>query len=145
MRGEQRVAMRIKCLNNQIKRLMERTAIAGNDQNLTGMQFAMLGFLADRQDRDVFQRDVEAEFNIRRSTATGLLQSLERQGFIRREEVAEDARLKRIIMSEKALELNKAVRAHMDQMERRLTAGITPEELRGFYQVMDKIGKNADG
>ena len=36
----------------------------------------------------MFQRDVEAEFNIRRSTATGILQLMEKNGFLLREPVA---------------------------------------------------------
>ena len=75
------LAFRIKSLNNQIKRLMERTAILKNDANLTGMQYAVLGFLGDHDTSDgVYQKDLEKEFNIRRSTASEMLIALEKTG-----------------------------------------------------------------
>lgn len=148
MSNEQPLAMRIKALNNQIKRLMERTAIARNDANLTGMQYAILGFLSEQlneqnEGQDLFQRDIEAEFNIRRSTASGMLQLLEKDGYIRRENVPGDARLKKIIMTDKARELDKIAKVHMHELEMRLTRGITPDEMEQFYSVLQKIFDNA--
>ena len=76
---EQPLAFRIKSLSNQIKRLLERTAIEQNDANLTGMQYAILGFLGEQEESaNIYQRDIEAEFNIRRSTASGILKLLEK-------------------------------------------------------------------
>lgn len=140
------LAVQIKSLNNQIKRLMERNAISGNDANLTGVQYAILGFLSQQpDDADVFQRDVEAEFNIRRSTATGILQPLEKGGYIKRVAVAGDARLKKIIRTEKAMEVDKIARGKVDEMQVRLMRGITPDEMEQFYTVLDKIAENAEG
>ena len=53
---------------------------------------------------DIYQKDVEKEFQIRRSTATGTLQILEKNGFIRREPVKQDARLKKLVPTDKAKE-----------------------------------------
>lgn len=145
MPDEQRpLIFRIRSLSNQIKRLMERSAIEKNEANLTGMQYAILGFLAKRGDEaDVFQRDIEAEFNIRRSTATGMVQLLEKQGYICREVVPDDARLKKIRLTTKAEELDKFARANMDELEAKLVRGITPDELEWFYRVLRKISDNA--
>ena len=52
---------------------------------------------------DVYQKDVEQEFRIRRSTATVMLQSLEQKGYLVRVASTEDARLKRILLTEKAI------------------------------------------
>ncbi len=35
--------------------------------------------------KEIFQKDIEAEFNIRRSTATGILKLMEKNGFINRQ------------------------------------------------------------
>ena len=43
----------------------------------------------------VFQKDIEATFNIRRSTATGLLQCFRGNGFVKRVSVDYDARFKK--------------------------------------------------
>jgi len=144
MSTEQPLAFRIKSLNNQIRRLFERTAIVKNDANLTGMQYGILGFLSEQNDgHDVFQRDIEAEFNIRRSTASGMLQLLEKDGYIRRENVPGDARLKKIISTDKAKELDMIAKGNMIEMDMRLTRGISTDELALFYSVLKKISDNA--
>ena len=67
MKGERHVGGEIRVLSNLIKRCMDD----GMPPETTGMQGWIIGFLHRNEDRDMFQRDVEAEFNIRRSTATG--------------------------------------------------------------------------
>lgn len=144
MTNNQPLAFRIKSLNNQIRRYFERTAILENDANLTGMQYGILGFLAEQSGRtDVYQKDIEAEFNIRRSTASGMLKLLEKEGFIIRENDSEDTRLKRIIMSDRAKELNKVARANMEKLQVLLTRGISDEEMEQFYATLKKISDNA--
>ena len=143
MATEQPLAFRIKSLNNQIRRLFERTAITKNDANLTGMQYAILGFLSEQDEGpDVFQRDIETEFNIRRSTATGMLQLLEKNGYIIRENVPDDARLKKIIRTAKTKDLDRIAKANMNEMDIRLTKGISQVELEQFYSVLKKIFDN---
>jgi len=144
MRIEKPMAIRIKSLNNQIKRLFECTAIAKNDANLTGMQYAILGFLSEQDDeQDIFQRDIEAEFNIRRSTASGMLRLLEERGYIYRESISGDARLKKIITTDKAKELDRIAMENMNELDARLTKNIPPDELKQFYAVLKKISDNA--
>ncbi len=141
---EQPLAFRIKSLSNQIKRLLERTAIEQNDANLTGMQYAILGFLGEQEESaNIYQRDIEAEFNIRRSTASGILKLLEKQGLIQRTHDAVDSRLKKIILTEKAKELDKIARANLDQLQVRLTRNIPPREMEQFFRTLKKISDNA--
>lgn len=44
--------------------------------------------------RIIFQKDLETEFCIGRSTVTNILNLMEKKGFVRRESVSYDARLK---------------------------------------------------
>lgn len=141
--SEQPLAFRIKSLNNQLRRLFERTAIKENDAELTGMQYAILGFLGEQDESaDIFQRDIEAEFNIRRSTASEMLKLLEKKGFIIRVMDTEDTRLKKITMTERAKELDKVARANIEQIQMRLTKDIPPEEMEQFYKTLEKISEN---
>lgn len=61
MKGERHVGGEIRVLSNLIKRCMDD----GMPPETTGMQGWIIGFLHRNEDRDMFQRDVEAEFNIR--------------------------------------------------------------------------------
>ena len=105
MKGERHVGGEIRVLSNLIKRCMDD----GMPPETTGMQGWIIGFLHRNEDRDMFQRDVEAEFNIRRSTATGILQLMEKNGFLLREPVAYDARLKKLVLTPKALAVHEGV------------------------------------
>lgn len=144
MKSDQPLAFQLKSLNNQIRRLLERNAIDDNEAALTGGQHAILGFLSDREDQNVYQRDIEAEFNIRRSTASEMLKGLENKGLIIRVNDTVDTRLKRIIPTETAKELDKKIRANIKKLDARLTRGILPEEMESFYQTMKKIANNAE-
>ncbi|MDL2217306.1 MarR family winged helix-turn-helix transcriptional regulator [Christensenellaceae bacterium OttesenSCG-928-M15] len=144
MEKEQLLAFRIKSLNNDIKRILDRSAITKNEANLTGMQYAILGYLNSRgKQEDVFQKDVEAEFNIRRSTASSMLQLLEKKELLYRVSVPDDARLKKIILSEKAVELNKFAQENLEKLQQKLTRGISAQEMGQFFKTLQKISDNA--
>lgn len=101
----------------------------------------VIGFIANR-DCDVFQRDIEKEFNIRRSTATNILKLMEKNGLITRESVSQDARLKKIHLTEKAYELHEAVVENFKKLEEKLRCDISQDELDVFFSVLNKVNQN---
>ena len=58
--------------------------------------------------------------------------------------MAYDARLKRLVLTPKALALHDAVMARIRAAEGRAVAGIEPRELEQFFAVIDKIRKNLE-
>lgn len=111
--------------------------------DLTNMQKHMLHFiLLETLHRDLYQKDLEKEFNIRRSTATGTLQLLEKKGYLYREPVKEDARLKRIVPTESALKLRKSLLENISRREKQVREGISEEDMETFLRVMKKISEN---
>ena len=81
-------------LLNQTSRLIRRALDARINaevsSELSGVRGMVLGDIvrAERQGRDVYQRDIEQWFNIRRSSVTAMLQGMEQDGFITRSAVA---------------------------------------------------------
>ncbi len=139
------LAFRLKCVNNMIRRSLDTRFAAEERIEICGMQGPMIGFIFDKsKSQEIFQRDIEKEFNIRRSTATVMLQTLEQKGFIVRESVAHDARLKKIILTEKALEQNRVIHEKIDAFNREIERGITQEEKEEFYRILDKIITNLE-
>ena len=108
-------------LLNQTSRLIRRALDARINaevsSELSGVRGMVLGDIvrAERQGRDVYQRDIEQWFNIRRSSVTAMLQGMEQDGFITRSAVAKDARLKRLIATEKGPQQTAAARAVLEQ------------------------------
>ena len=87
----------IHMLSHQMKRNCNNVDSAITNDDLTVMQKHVLKFvLLESLHRDLYQKDIEEEFQIRKSTVTGILKLMESHGYIRRESVKRDARLKRI-------------------------------------------------
>ena len=98
--------------------------------------------LARGQECDVFQKDIEEEYSLRPPTATKILKDMEKNGLIRRETVPYDARLKRIVVTEKGLQYQEMIRESLEETERRLTAGITEDDLATFFRVISRMIRN---
>ena len=132
----------IRILSNQIKRHFDHTA---ERNGVTGVQGRILHFIiAESQSKDVFQRDIEEAFYLRRSSATGILQSLEKNGMIFRESVLHDARLKRIVVTDKGNQMKEQVIEDIETLERRLRKDISSEEMEHFYKTLEKISRNLE-
>ncbi len=130
----------INQLSHQIKRRMDaRLARMG----VTGVQGRILHYIIDRQkEQPVFQKDIEEVFRLRRSTATGILQLLEKNGLIRREAVSHDARLKSLIPTEKADAIYKEMRDCIQETQGLLVQDIDPAQLQIFLQVVRQMSDN---
>lgn len=102
----------------------------------------IIGYLFERRNEDVFQKDIENRFEIRRSTATKLLQLMESNGLITRTAVLSDARLKKITLTEKAVSMHEHFREEIDCFEAALSFGLTEEEVETFFRITDKIYNN---
>ena len=140
MKGERHVGGEIRVLSNLIKRCMDD----GMPPETTGMQGWIIGFLHRNEDRDMFQRDVEAEFNIRRSTATGILQLMEKNGFLLREPVAYDARLKKLVLTERSRRLVQEMCQTGMTIDARLLRGFSPDEVQTLYGFLDRMFRNLE-
>ena len=81
---------------------------------------------------------------MRRSTATVMLQNLEQKGYIVRESVKSDGRVKKITVTEKAVQHDMAIHHLIDGFNKELEEGITPEEKECFYKILEKIRSNLE-
>ena len=132
----------VNSLGRRISRVMNNIPAIKENKNLTGIQIWVLNFLFRSEGKDVFQRDVEREFNIRRSTATELLKMMERGGLICREPVDYDARLKKIVLTAYAEEIRKQLQAQIRKTETLMTEGFTDEEIEQFFSFVERFKSN---
>lgn len=133
----------IHVLSHQMARNNPELALDPDD--LTVMQKHVLKFiLLETLHKDLYQKDIEEEFQVRRSTATGILQLMEKNGYIYRESVKQDGRLKRIVPTKKAEDIRPSILGHIDKTEKLLMSGITPEDVTLCKQVMWKMHENLE-
>ncbi len=113
---------------------------------LTGLQARILGFVKFNSEngRDVFQKDIEAEFKIRRSSVSSVLDNMEKNGFITRQSVENDARLKRIVLTEKAWQISKQHYQTILRFENSLLENMTADEITTLKTLLGKVVENID-
>ena len=125
-------------LSNKLRRKLD---MLSSRKEFSGSQGRTLHFLLAQTD-DVFQKDIEEEYSIRPSTATELLKQMEKNGLIVREPVSYDNRLKKIVLTDKALIYKKQVVDDLTELEETLTRGISEEKMEIFFEVIEKMMDN---
>ena len=137
--NERFIGKEIKKVSNCMKRAAARSC---TDDDVTTANSWLIMYLYEHGEEDIFQKDIEYEFSIRRSTSSSIISLMEKKGYIERVSVAHDARLKKIILTDKALKICDILQNNMIEFEQTLKAGIRDEELTVFYSVLDKIVEN---
>ena len=126
---------------NAISNMLKRKALKPNN-SLTKMQMWIIGYIYNKKDGDVFQGELERTFHVTRATASDVLKRMERDGLIIRTPSPLDARMKKITLTEEAIQIADKVRQNIDRNERLMVQGISEEDLNTFYSVIDKIKEN---
>ena len=135
------VGFEIRVLSNLIYRRINQMS-AQEGETLTANQDWVLHFLIQSQGRDIMQRDIEKEFSIRRSTASRTLQLMERNGYIRREPVSYDARMKKLVVTEKGAETRERMIDRLNRFEAEPQSGISRDELNQLTRTIRKLEEN---
>ena len=137
------IRMEIMGLTNQLKRNADAVTARYGGKHFTGMQSFSIAYLYDSAERnqDIFQRDIEREFYISRSTASGILSLMEKNGLILRLSVPQDARLKKLVLTPKAEQISRAIRSDLDRMDASFENALTPEETEQMQYLLNKLWK----
>lgn len=132
----------VRMLNHQLKR-NQKPEEAVEDDELTPMQRHILNYiLLETLHRDIYQKNLEEEFQVRKSTVSGILKLIEKNGFIYRESVKEDARLKRILPTKKAEALRPSILEHIHETEIRMTEGVSEQDLFLCKKILYQMCQN---
>lgn len=140
MDNEVHIGRLVSILSNKIgRRISKDIAMYG----VTGTQGRILGFIYHNSEkRDIFQRDIEEELNIRRSSVTSILKLMEKNGHIRRVSVSEDARLKKIIITEKGIDIQKNAYDCILKFEKEISDELSPEEKNFLTAILNRLSEN---
>lgn len=118
------------------------TSWKSSDIEPTRMQCGTMHYLRKHEGQDVFQKDLEEAFSMTGATATNILKVMEKEGLITRVPMPQDARLKKIELTEKGRSLDEAARANVVRLEEGMKKGFTDEELTTFRDYLDRLAQN---
>lgn len=131
----------INIVSHQLKRTI--FFYTWKDCGLTTMQNRILHYILMKSlERPVYQKDIEKEFRVSKSTVTEVLQLMEKNGFITRESSKKDGRMKRLLPTQKALTIRQEVIENIHTVEEKLKAGIREEDYRTCLRVLKKMSEN---
>ena len=117
----------LKQANNNMMRHFDQFA---RQYDLTGNQMAVIDFITNHVDQEVFQRDIEHEFEIQRSTTTVLLQRMERHTS------SKDARQKAVVLTDKALNIASACQSYLRKEEEEFAQQFSAKEREVFLKIL---------
>lgn len=138
----QTVGRSIKTLSNLLVREFQYQMMIKGVDRLTAANFWILSYLYHNSDKTIYQRDVEREFSIARSTVTQLVKLMEKKELIERSDDKSDGRLKSLKLTEKGRQLHKIAYEGMIRSEERLCENISRQELEAFISTAEKMKRN---
>lgn len=133
----------IKDLQNEILR---KKPLKGIDitkiQNFS--QFQILKYLLECREvgKTVYQKDFENILNIRKSTLSGILDTMEKNKIISRVTSNGEAKGNIIELEDNIKECQEEMVNRILRLEESITRGIDREDLEIFYNVVDKMKEN---
>ncbi len=141
---ETTVGLELRILSNLSMRIIDKRGGKEKVDAATGSNGWILRFLAEaeKDGRDIYQKDIEQKFCITRSTVSKVLSLMEQKGLIERQSVRGDARLKKITITDKARELHDIMIGDGLMLENIIQKNLTEEEIKTFCAITKKIKAN---
>ena len=139
MLDEKSLVEKYAAMNRRLKRYFDSFFA---DFPITSIQGLVLDYLFRNRETDVFQKDLEEYLEIKGSSVTSTLDNLEKNGYVRREAVDYDGRLKKLAITEKAYAIEEDIVERVNGYMYSLFRGIPEEEREVFYSVLCKMIDN---
>lgn len=142
---ERKLGHEVKALDNMlIRNFMFHARKAGIDE-VTVMHGWIVGYIYENEGiKDIYQKDVETAFSINRSTVTNIVKLMEKKGYIRRESVQGDARLKRLKLTEEGVKIHQRTMKVIEEIDTKTLEGISAEEMNTFFRTIDRLKENIE-
>ena len=140
---EKTISFELRFINNQIKRIINTLPVLQSN-DIKGIYGHVIGFLSENSHRDIYQKDIEEHLSIRRSSVTNLLNQMEKMGLIERRSVDGDGRLKKVVLTQKSIDIHESICVEFKKIEVKLRDGMSEEELDTLFCLLDKVKKNVE-
>lgn len=144
MNQEAKLGLEIMKLSTLIRRCADNTMELEQIHNVTGSNGWILAFLYEHEGENIFQKDLENSFSVTRSTISKVVKLMESKGLIRRESVSHDARLKKLVLTEKGRSIHLLAAKGNNELEKRIMRGFTPEEIEQLSSLLSRVSRNLE-
>ncbi len=129
-------------MHREIKADTQEQKGGTHSESISHSASCIIAYLYDNKNTDIFQKDIEQEFQLRRSTVSKVLTHMEEKGHIQRIPVKEDKRLKKIALTDKTEKIAQKLILSRQQLDKKMVEGLTDSELDILVSILEKIKKN---
>lgn len=112
---------------------------AEDSETISSRNFWILRYLDTHRDQDVFQKDLESAFKIRRSTVSKTVELMEQKQLLVRQSVNGDARKKRLLLTPKADAILAEMAKAVDALERDVRAIFSPQDYDTIMRLLRQL------
>ena len=136
------VMLDFKRINGKIHKALTNS-LKNYSLDITPVQSRIILFIEER--KEVTATDILDKFNsINKSTLSEILNNLEKNNYISRNESKDDSRKKIICLTEKANEVIAVLKKNFDSVAHSVLDSISKEEYEAFKKILDKMERNID-
>lgn len=114
-------------------------ALADDSGSVSGRNFWILRYLEDHRDEDVFQKDLENTFKIRRSTVSKTVDLMEQKQLLVRVPINGDARMKKLCLTPKADAVLADVKKAVDGLEHRVRESFASDDYETLMNLLKQL------
>lgn len=137
------IGIEIAKIHNQIMRELEAEITVNVDKNMSATTARVICFvIEENKNRVVIGRDIEEFLSLKRSSVSIILSTMEKNGFITRNAVDYNAKIKHILPTKKAFSYYKQIIDCFDRVESKMKTNI--EDIENLKVLLEKITKNLD-
>lgn len=138
------VSIELHKLSNYVTRFIDSNIKSNYSHPISGVNGWILRFIANQEKhgKDAFQKDLEREFGITRSTASKVILLMEEKGYVVSERMPEDTRRKRLHVTPKARETHDGMKEQMHLLEGKLLKGFSEDEVAQLTDYLLRMEKN---
>lgn len=134
------IGFEIKEINDLIIKRFSSSIKCMKGSNISHTQVRIINYL--NKNDIVYQRDIEKDFNLKRSTVSGILDTMEKNNLIKRLSCENDLRMKRIVLTEYATNQINKIKKEIEKFNRDLEKNIDSSDLEIYFKVIEQIKKN---
>ena len=134
------IGFEIKEINDLIIKRMSSCLKCNQGCNVSHTQVRIISYL--NKENVVYQRDIEQKFNLKRSTVSGILDTMEKNNLIKRINSKDDLRLKQIVLTEYAINQIHKIKNEIKRFDKQLQENIDISDLEIYFKVSEQIKKN---
>ncbi len=132
----------IKTLHNYMIRRLFNTEKFETTKRPKPLQLAILAYLTENEDKVIYQKDLEVEFEISKAAISDVLNSMENNNMIMKIQEENDARKKRVVLTDESHRIYNEMAKTKKETNASILKDISQEELNKFLEVTEKLKEN---